>query len=75
MIELKVVKVGASLGVQLPHEILSHLHLADGNRVMLTESVEGGYRLMAYEPEFEQQMQAAEEGMRRYSNTLKALAE
>lgn len=74
MIELKVVKVGASLGVQLPHEIHSHLHLADGDRVMLTESAEGGYRLTACDSEFEQQMQAAEEGMRGYPNTLKALA-
>ncbi|MCF7978328.1 MAG: AbrB/MazE/SpoVT family DNA-binding domain-containing protein [Chromatiaceae bacterium] len=75
MIELRVVKVGASLGVQLPHELLNRLHLADGDRVILTESAEGGYRLTAYDPEFEQQMQAAEEGMQRYRNTLKALAE
>jgi putative addiction module antidote len=75
MIELKVVKVGASLGVPLPYEILSHLHLAEGDRVVLAESAEGGYRLTAYDPEFDQQMQAAEEGLRRYPNTLKALAE
>lgn len=74
MIELRVIKIGASLGVQLPQELLSRLHLADGDRVVLTESPEGGYRLTAYDSELEQQMQLAEEGMRRYSKTLEALA-
>ncbi len=74
MIELRVIKVGASLGVQLPQEFLSRLQLTDGDRVILTESPEGGYRLTAYDPEFEQQMQVAEDGMRRYSKTLEALA-
>lgn len=74
MIELRVIKVGASLGVQLPQEFLSRLQLTDGDRVILTESPEGGYRLTAYNPEFEQQMQLAEDGMRRYSKTLEALA-
>jgi putative addiction module antidote len=74
MIELRVVKVGASLGVQLPQELLSRLDLTDGDRVILTESPEGGYRLTAYDPEIEQQLQLAEDGMRRYSKTLEALA-
>jgi putative addiction module antidote len=75
MIELRVVKVGASLAVQLPHELINRLHLTDGDRMILTETPEGSYQLTAQEPEFERQMQAAEEGMQRYRNTLKALAE
>lgn len=75
MIELKVVRVGNSLGVRLPREALNRLHLEDGDRVILTESPEGGYRLTPYDPDFERQMQFAEEGMRRYRNTLKALSE
>ncbi|NEX22118.1 AbrB/MazE/SpoVT family DNA-binding domain-containing protein [Thiorhodococcus mannitoliphagus] len=75
MIELKVVRVGNSLGVRLPREALNRLHLEDGDRVILTESPEGGYRLTPYEPDFERQMKVAEEGMRRYRNTLKALSE
>lgn len=74
MIELKIVKVGNSLGMRLPREVLNRLHLEGGDRLILTESPEGGYRLTPYDPEFEQQMQAAEEGMRRYRNTLKTLA-
>jgi putative addiction module antidote len=75
MIELRIVKVGNALGMRLPSEVLSRLQLADGDRVILTESPEGGYRLTPYDPDFEQQMAVAEEGMRRYRNTLKALAE
>ena len=74
MIELKIVKVGNSLGMRLPREVLNRLHLEGGDRLILTESPEGGYRLTPYDPEFEQQMRAAEEGMRRYRNTLKTLA-
>jgi putative addiction module antidote len=75
MVELKVVKVGNSLGMRLPREVLSRLHLEDGDKLILTESPEGGYRLTPYDPTFEQQMKVAEEGMRRYRNTLKTLAE
>ena len=75
MVELKIVKVGNSLGMRLPREVLSRLHLEDGDKLILTESPEGGYRITPYDPTFEQQMKVAEEGMRRYRNTLKALAE
>ena len=75
MVELKIVKVGNSLGMRLPREALSRLHLGEGDKLILTESPEGGYRLTPYDPTFEHQMRVAEEGMRRYRNTLKKLAE
>lgn len=74
MIDLKVRKVGNSLGVILPREVLSRLHLEDGDRVFLIETPDGGYRLTPYDPEFEEQMKLAEEDMARYRNTLRALA-
>ena len=74
MIDLRVRKIGNSLGVLLPKEILSRLHLEDGDQVFLTETPDGGYRLTPYDPEFEAQMKLAEEGMARYRNTLHALA-
>ena len=74
MIDLKVRKIGNSLGVVLPKELLSRLHLEDGDQVFLTETPDGGYRLTPYDPEFEAQMKLAEEGMARYRNTLRALA-
>lgn len=74
MINLKIRKVGNSLGVVLPLEVVSRLHVEDGDRLFLTEAPEGGYRLTPYDPEFEVQMKLAEEGMARYRNTLHALA-
>ena len=74
MVELKVVKIGNSLGVRLPREVLSRMHLGDGDKLILSEAPEGGYRLSAYDPEFERQLEIAEEGMRQYRNTLRELA-
>lgn len=74
MINLKIRKVGNSLGVVLPLEVVNRLHVEDGDRLFLTEAPEGSYRLTPYDPEFEVQMKLAEEGMARYRNTLHALA-
>jgi putative addiction module antidote len=73
MIERKIERVGNSLGMRVPREVLSGLNLADGDRVILTESAEGGCRLTPYDPSFVCQMKASEERMRRYGNTLTAL--
>ncbi|NBC13885.1 MAG: AbrB/MazE/SpoVT family DNA-binding domain-containing protein [Gammaproteobacteria bacterium] len=74
MVELKIVKVGNSLGVRLPREVLSRMHLGDGDKLILTEAPEGGYRLSAFDPELEQQLEIAERGMSEYRNTLRELA-
>jgi putative addiction module antidote len=74
MVELKIVRIGNSLGVRLPREVLSRMHLGDGDKLILTEAPEGGYRLSPYDPEFERQLAIAEEGMREYRNTLRELA-
>ncbi len=74
MLTLKVRKVGNSLGMVLPREAISQLRVEEGATLYLTETPEGGYRLTPYDPEFERQMEAAEEGMARYRNTLRALA-
>jgi hypothetical protein len=50
------------------------MHLGDGDKLTLTEAPEGGYRLSPYDPEFEHQMEIAEEGIRQYRNTLRELA-
>ena len=52
MVQLKIVKVGNSLGVRLPREVLNRMHLGDGDKLILTEAPEGGYRLSSYDPEF-----------------------
>jgi putative addiction module antidote len=75
MIKLKVRKVGNSLGLVLPREAVARLDVKESSQLYLSEAPDGGYRLTPYSPEFEKQMEIAEDGMRRYRNTLRALAE
>jgi putative addiction module antidote len=74
MLDLKVRKVGNSLGVVLPKEVLSRLNVQDGDKVFLTEAPDGSYRITPYDPEFEKQIKIGKTFMARYRNTLRALA-
>jgi putative addiction module antidote len=73
-IELKLRKVGNSLGVLLPKEALAHLKVEEGQSLYLTEAPDGSYRVTSGNPEFSQQMDVAERIIRRYRNTLRELA-
>ncbi len=75
MVELKVRKVGNSLGVVLPKEVIHRLHAQDGQTLFLVEAPDGGYRLTPYDPAFEQKMAKAEAIIARYRNTLRVLAQ
>lgn len=74
MLDLKIRKIGNSLGVTLPKDVLRRLHLKDGDTVHLIEASDGSFRITPYDPEFEKQVKLAETGMARYRNTLRALA-
>ncbi|MGH8335968.1 MAG: AbrB/MazE/SpoVT family DNA-binding domain-containing protein [Gammaproteobacteria bacterium] len=74
MLELKVRKIGNSLGIVLPKEVINRLHTGDGERLFLIEAPDGTYRLAPSDPVFEQKMAKAENLMSRYRNTLHALA-
>jgi putative addiction module antidote len=73
MIALKLRKVGNSVGVVLPQEVLSRLQLAEGDTVFLTESPDG-YRVTPHDPRFEEQMTAARRIMKKRRNVLRELA-
>ena len=73
MLKLKVTTVGASTGVVLPKEALARMKVEKGDQLYLVET-EDGYRMTPYDPEFERQMELAEEGMRRNRNALRELA-
>ena len=72
---LKIRPVGNSLGVVLPKEALARLNLKDGDTLFLTEAPDGSMRITQYDPSFDEQMRAAQEGMRKYRNALRRLAE
>lgn len=74
MVELKVRKLGNSLGVVLPKEVINHLRTGDGQRLFLTEASNGGYFITPYDPAFEEKMAKVEGICNRYRNTLHILA-
>ena len=74
MLEIKLRKVGNSVGVVLPKEALAYLKVAEGDVLCVTDAAEGSLRLTPAKPEFERQMQAAQDVVARYRNTLRELA-
>jgi putative addiction module antidote len=73
MVELKVRKIGKSLGVVLPKEVIQRLQTGDGEALYLIEAPDGEYRLTVYDPDFGKKMAKAEDIIGRYRNTLRVL--
>ena len=74
MFELKVQKIGDSLGVILPDEVLTHLNRSEGETVVLVEGPAGKYSLSQPQTDFERTMAAAKDLMNRYDGALRELA-
>ena len=74
VLELKLRKVGNSVGLVLPKEALARLNAGEGDALYLTEAPEGGFRISASNPEFAHKMKVAESLSRRYRHALKELA-
>ena len=77
VIELKLRKVGNSVGVVLPKEALARLNVGEGDTLALTDSPDGSLRVTPTNEgreKFAKQMKAAESVVRRYRNTLRELA-
>ncbi len=74
MFKLKVRKFGNSLGIILPQEVIHRLHTGYGKSLFLIETPDGACKLTSCDPAFEKKMTKAEEIIRRYRNTLHALA-
>ena len=74
VIELKLRKVGNSVGLVLPKEVLAYLDVGEGDSVSVTEAADGSLRLAPASAEFTRQMDAAKDVIKRYRNTLRELA-
>ena len=74
MMELKVRRIGNSLGVVLPKEAVNRLNASNRDRLFLIESPDGAYQLTPYDPGFEKKLAKTEEIIGRYRNTLHTLA-
>ena len=70
---IKLIKVGNSVGVILPRELLAKLGLEVGDALSISDAP-GGVTLSRYDLEFERQMAVARDVMKRRRNALRELA-
>jgi putative addiction module antidote len=73
VLELKLRKVGNSVGLVLPKQALAHLKAGEGDTLCLTKAAAGSLRLTA-NPAAARQMDAVKGVMHRYRHTLRELA-
>ena len=71
---LQIRKIGNSVGVILPKELLARLNLKEGDKLFPIEQPGGGLILTPHDPDFEKAMEVARRGMKRYHNALAELA-
>lgn len=74
MLELKVRKIGNSLGVVLPKESIQRLRVKEGEALYFTETEDGGYRLTGYNKDFAKQVSEAEKIMQQDKDLLRELS-
>ncbi len=74
MHKLKLIKIGNSVGVVLPKEVLATMNVAPGDELVLTRETDGVH-LTPYSADIEKQIEVGRDVMRRYRHTLKKLAE
>ncbi len=71
---LQIRKVGNSVGLILPKELLARLKLQEGDKLHVIEQTERGLKLSPYDPKHAKAMEIARRAFRTYSDTFKALA-
>jgi len=71
---VKVTTIGNSVGIVLPKEILSRLHVEKGDSLYLLETPDG-ITLTPYDQDFASEMEAAKRVMRKNRDVLRKLAE
>ena len=69
----KLRKVGNSLGILLPKELLDDMKVEEGAELSI-EKVDGVYRVVPIDPDFERVMAAYQDVLSRYRNALRELA-
>ena len=70
---LKIRKIGGSLGVVLPKELLAELGVGEGDLLYPVRTPEG-VGLTPYDPEFAEAIEDARDFMRRHRNAMRELA-
>ena len=73
MATLKLRKIGSSVGVIIPKELLEMLHVAEGDKVNVIADNDG-LHLTPYDPDFDAAIEAFSRTRRKYRNALRKLA-
>ncbi len=71
--EAKIRKIGNSLGVILPKQLIDELHLKSGDKLNIEQS-ESGIELRTVDKEFEEWAEAYRQANTDYRDVLKELA-
>jgi putative addiction module antidote len=71
---LQVRRIGNSLGLILPKDLLTRLNLQEGDKLHIVEQPERGLKLTPYDPKHAEAMEIARRSFRKYADTYRALA-
>ena len=71
---LQVRKVGNSVGLILPKELLAQLNVKEGDKLHLVKRPDGSISLSPFDPKHARTMEIARKIMHRYRDTFAALA-
>ncbi len=71
---LQVRKIGNSVGLILPKELLARLNLAVGDKLHVSEQTERVLKLSPYDPKHARAMILARKAFKDYADTFKELA-
>jgi putative addiction module antidote len=72
--QIKLTKVGDSLGVEFPKEVVDRLRVQRGDTLYVVETP-NGIELTPYDPEFDEQLDAANIVLREDRDALRKLAQ
>jgi putative addiction module antidote len=71
---LQIKKIGNSLGLILPKDLLARLKLKEADKLYVVEQTERGIKLSPYDPKHVEAMEFARRSFRKYADTYRALA-
>lgn len=72
--ELKLRKIGNSVGVVFPKEVLARLGVSEGDSIVVTEALEDSLLVRPSRLDFAKKMEIVDDLAQRYRNTLRELA-
>jgi putative addiction module antidote len=73
MATTKLRKIGNSVGVIIPADVLSHKNMKEGDEVHVLETPEG-VSITPYDPSFEEMLDDADEFLRSHRNAFRELS-